>query len=181
MPPFSLRSRSPDGAAMDCGDNIQLQLTTIYRPERMKGWVGLVGWPIANGLPTQVQHVTFAKTRDDDDTDDDLPLHLQWAVVLLVDISLSDQTQPPSWTSWTAYSWVFRVSLTVLLGRLGLCSDSVAAAGIDTLCSRPSRPQPHVGNSACKCYHDVKHVSKCTDCSSTRLTQLHRFFYKVSK
>jgi len=20
----------------------------------MKGWVGLVGWPIANGLPTQV-------------------------------------------------------------------------------------------------------------------------------
>jgi len=21
-------------------------------PERMKGWVGLVGWPIADGLPT---------------------------------------------------------------------------------------------------------------------------------
>jgi len=28
MPAFSLRSRSPDGAAADCGDNIQLQLTT---------------------------------------------------------------------------------------------------------------------------------------------------------
>jgi len=23
-------------------------------PERMKGWVGLVGWPIADGLPAQV-------------------------------------------------------------------------------------------------------------------------------
>jgi len=21
-------------------------------PERMKGWVGLVGWPVADGLPT---------------------------------------------------------------------------------------------------------------------------------
>ena len=28
MPAFSRRSRSPDGAATDCGDNIQLQLTT---------------------------------------------------------------------------------------------------------------------------------------------------------
>jgi len=28
MPAFSLRSRSPDGAATDCGNNIKLQLTT---------------------------------------------------------------------------------------------------------------------------------------------------------
>jgi len=33
--------------------NIRLQLTTlIIDPERMKGWVGLVGWPVADGLPT---------------------------------------------------------------------------------------------------------------------------------
>jgi len=28
MPAFSFRSRSPDGAATDCGDNISWQLTT---------------------------------------------------------------------------------------------------------------------------------------------------------
>jgi len=36
----------------EVGD-IQLQLTTQpIDPEAMKGWVGLVGWPIADGLPT---------------------------------------------------------------------------------------------------------------------------------
>jgi len=25
---------------------------SFIEPERMKGWVGLVGWPIADGLPT---------------------------------------------------------------------------------------------------------------------------------
>ena len=29
-------------------------LLLIYRPRRMKGWVGLVGWPVADGLPTLV-------------------------------------------------------------------------------------------------------------------------------
>jgi len=37
---------SPDGAT---------HLITVYYsfvdPERMKGWVGLVGWPTADGLP----------------------------------------------------------------------------------------------------------------------------------
>jgi len=34
MPVFSLRSRSPDGAATDCGDNIWLQITTHHRPRK---------------------------------------------------------------------------------------------------------------------------------------------------
>jgi len=34
MPAFSLRSRSPDDAATDCGDNIQLQLTTHLSPPK---------------------------------------------------------------------------------------------------------------------------------------------------
>ena len=36
MPAFSLRSRSPDGATTDCGDNIELQLTTYLLTP--KGW-----------------------------------------------------------------------------------------------------------------------------------------------
>jgi len=36
MPAFSLSTRSPDGAATDCGDNIQLQLTTHLLTQ--KGW-----------------------------------------------------------------------------------------------------------------------------------------------
>jgi len=35
--------------------DIHLKLTTyLWTPDRRKGWVDLVGWPIANGLPTQV-------------------------------------------------------------------------------------------------------------------------------
>ena len=34
QPAFSLRSRSPAGAATDCGDNIKLHLTTHYRPRK---------------------------------------------------------------------------------------------------------------------------------------------------
>jgi len=30
----------------------------IYRPGRMKGWVGLVGWPVADGLPFSYSTVT---------------------------------------------------------------------------------------------------------------------------
>ena len=50
--PF-LRMRSPDGATSNWG---KIHLITAYYssidPEGMKGWVGLVGWPIADGLPT---------------------------------------------------------------------------------------------------------------------------------
>ena len=41
MPVFNLRSRSPDGAATDCGDNILVAAYYSYYslidPERMKG------------------------------------------------------------------------------------------------------------------------------------------------
>jgi len=47
--------RSPDGATADC---CVRHLTAAYYshidPEKMQGWVGLVGWPIADGLLTLV-------------------------------------------------------------------------------------------------------------------------------
>jgi len=51
--------------------HIWFKLTTQFiDPERMKGWVGLVGWPIADGLPTlvvthqlQVEQEKFAGQR----------------------------------------------------------------------------------------------------------------------
>jgi len=40
--------------------DIQLQLTThLSTPRRMKGWVGLVGWPIADGLPHKWSPVSY--------------------------------------------------------------------------------------------------------------------------
>jgi len=47
------RKRSPDSASPDwgCGHFIAAYYSFIY-PERMKGWAGLVGWPIAHGWPT---------------------------------------------------------------------------------------------------------------------------------
>jgi len=54
-PAFYLRKHSPDGATPNLGNR---RLITAYYssidPQGMKGWVGLVGWPIADGLPTQV-------------------------------------------------------------------------------------------------------------------------------
>jgi len=49
------RKRSPDGASVDwgCGHLIAAYYSFIY-PERMKGWVSLIGWPIADGLPTHI-------------------------------------------------------------------------------------------------------------------------------
>ena len=49
------RKHSPDGASPDwcCGHLIAAYYSFIY-PERMKGWVSLVGWPTMDGLPTQV-------------------------------------------------------------------------------------------------------------------------------
>jgi len=47
------RKHSPDGASPDwgCGHLIAAYYSFIY-PERMKGWVGLVGWPTVDSLPT---------------------------------------------------------------------------------------------------------------------------------
>jgi len=49
------RKRSPDGVSPDwgCAYLIAAYYSFIY-PERMKGWVGLVGWPTADCLPTKV-------------------------------------------------------------------------------------------------------------------------------
>ena len=47
-----LVKRSPDGATTD-SDNSRL-IAAYYSfidPKRMKGWVGLVSWPTADGLP----------------------------------------------------------------------------------------------------------------------------------
>ena len=49
------RNRSPDGAYTECGgDHLIAAHYTFIDPERMKGWVGLVGCPIADGLPIWV-------------------------------------------------------------------------------------------------------------------------------
>jgi len=46
------RKHSPDGASPDwaCRHLIAAYYSFIY-PERMKGWVGLVGWHTAHSLP----------------------------------------------------------------------------------------------------------------------------------
>ena len=47
------RKRSPDGASTECGgEHLIAAHYSFIDPERIKGWVGLVGWPIADGLPT---------------------------------------------------------------------------------------------------------------------------------
>ena len=60
------RKRSLYGATPDSSSVIQWQLTTrLLIPNEMKGWAGLVAWPIADVLPTlmvnrqlQVEHRT---------------------------------------------------------------------------------------------------------------------------
>jgi len=48
--PF-LRKRSPDGAAPSWGSRHRIAAYySFIDPEGMKSWVGLVGWPIADGL-----------------------------------------------------------------------------------------------------------------------------------
>jgi len=50
--PF-LCNHSPDGATPNWGK--RHPITAYYSsidPEGMKGWIGLVSWPIADGLPT---------------------------------------------------------------------------------------------------------------------------------
>jgi len=51
-PPFLLK-RSPDGATPNWGGrHLVAAYYSSVDPEGMKGWVGPVGWPIADGLPT---------------------------------------------------------------------------------------------------------------------------------
>ena len=47
------RKRSPDGTSIDWGGKHLIAAHySFIDPERMKGWVGLVGWAPADGLPT---------------------------------------------------------------------------------------------------------------------------------
>jgi len=47
--------RSPDGATSNWGKrHLIAAYYSSIDPEGMKGWVGLVGWPVADGLPTLV-------------------------------------------------------------------------------------------------------------------------------
>jgi len=41
-----------------------MELLLIYRPQGMEGWVGLVGWPIADALPTKWSHVNHGSGVD---------------------------------------------------------------------------------------------------------------------
>jgi len=44
---------SRDGATTDCGDgHLIAAYYSFIDPERMKGRVGVIGWPIADSLPT---------------------------------------------------------------------------------------------------------------------------------
>ena len=48
-----LHKRSTDGASTNwCGEHLIAAHYSFIEPERMKGWVNLVGWPPANSLPT---------------------------------------------------------------------------------------------------------------------------------
>jgi len=50
--PF-LHKHSPDGASTECGgEHIIASHYSFIDPDRMKGWVGWFGWPIAEGVPT---------------------------------------------------------------------------------------------------------------------------------
>jgi len=47
------RNRSPDGATIDCGGwHLIVAYYSFINLNRTKGWIGLVGWPIKDGLPT---------------------------------------------------------------------------------------------------------------------------------
>ena len=41
---------------------------SLIDPERMKGWVGLVGWPIADGLPTSGHPSATSRAQDSEST-----------------------------------------------------------------------------------------------------------------
>ena len=49
---LSPRKHSPDGATIASGSNHLITACySFIEPERMKGWVNLVSWPTADGLP----------------------------------------------------------------------------------------------------------------------------------
>ena len=58
-----LRKRSPDGASPDWGSgHLIAAYYSSIDPERMKGWVGLVGWPIQLQVERRTGKVRRSKT-----------------------------------------------------------------------------------------------------------------------
>jgi len=69
-------------------------------PERMKSWVGLVGWPVANGLPTlvvthqlQVERRT-GKVRQSDRRSTTVPHHQLWLILLVLNNFIKNRLSP---------------------------------------------------------------------------------------
>ena len=61
------RKRSPDVASNECGgEHLIAAHCSFIDPERMKGWVGLVGWPIADGWLTHISGHPSAMDRAQD-------------------------------------------------------------------------------------------------------------------
>ena len=57
-----LRKRSPDGASIECGgEHLTAAHYSFIDPERMKGWVDLVGWPIVDGSQEYVRICSIEK------------------------------------------------------------------------------------------------------------------------
>jgi len=55
-----LRKRSLDGASTECGgEHLIAAHYSFIEPERTKDWVGLVGWPIADGVMQVLVGVEF--------------------------------------------------------------------------------------------------------------------------
>ena len=119
------RKRSPDGASPDwgCGHLIAAYYSFIY-PERMKCWVGPVGWPTADGLPTkvvtsqlQVERRTGKVRLSETDV---LPLcratNPQYFYLLAISVVPSNRT--------TCLIWLSFLSLCVPFGRR--VADSLA-------------------------------------------------------
>jgi len=63
--PALLRKRSPDGATPKWGSRHPIAACYLFiNPKGMKGWVGLVGWPIADGLPTSGHTSATGRAQD---------------------------------------------------------------------------------------------------------------------
>jgi len=57
------RKRSPDGASTECGGGYLIAAHySFIDPERMKGRVGLVGWPIADAYPHKWSPISYRST-----------------------------------------------------------------------------------------------------------------------